>query len=137
MADSSTTGKLRCVVVTPETTILDQQADFIAAPLFDGEVGILPGKSPMVGRLGFGELRLKSGGTTQHYYVDGGFIQVQDNVVSVLTGKSIAADKLAIEVARQQLLDARSMRSTSPEETAIRDRMVSQARAQLRVAEKR
>ena len=48
-------AQLNCVVVTPEETALEQTASFIVLPLFDGEIGIGPGHSPLIGRLGFGE----------------------------------------------------------------------------------
>ncbi len=51
--------KLHCIVVTPEQTVLDEPADFVALPLFDGEIGIAPGHSPMIGRLGYGEMRIQ------------------------------------------------------------------------------
>src|SRR6476469_87520 len=75
------TRELRCVVVTPERALVDVPADFVALPLYDGEVGILPGRAPLVGRLGYGELRIKRGNQTERYYVDGGFVQVRADVV--------------------------------------------------------
>ncbi len=36
--------QLTCIVVTPETTALEETADFVALPLDDGEIGILPGR---------------------------------------------------------------------------------------------
>src|SRR5580692_584387 len=83
--------RLRCVVVTPERTVLDQLAEFVALPLFDGELGVLPGHSPLIGRLGYGGLRTRKGSETHHYFVDGGFAQVRDNVVTVLTNRAIPA----------------------------------------------
>jgi F0F1-type ATP synthase epsilon subunit len=83
MADS-----LTCLVVTPEQTALEQKCDFVALPLYDGEIGIAPGRSPLIGRLGYGEMRIKTGGVTTTYYVDGGFVQVDDNIVSVLTNRA-------------------------------------------------
>ena len=59
---SRATGRLQCVVVTPERTLFDELVDFVALPLFDGELGVLPGRSPLIGRLGYGELRTRIGG---------------------------------------------------------------------------
>ena len=132
----SNSTTLRCVVVTPEETVLDTTADFIALPLFDGEVGIALHHSPMIGRMGFGELRIRSGNETTRYYVDGGFVQVADNVVSVLTNRSLAADAVDVDAAEEQLKSAMSKKTTGDEQLAIRDRAVSHARAQLRVARK-
>jgi F-type H+-transporting ATPase subunit epsilon len=125
---------LQCIVVTPETTVRDQSADFVALPLYDGEIGIAPGHSPMIGRLGYGELRIREGNTTTRYYVDGGFVEVAENVVSVLTNRAVAAEKLDPEVADELLATAQKRPANTPELLAIRDRHIAQARAQLRVA---
>jgi F-type H+-transporting ATPase subunit epsilon len=135
MADhSSTAGTLQCIVVTPETTVLDTPAEFVALPLFDGEAGIAPGRAPLIGRLGYGELRVRTGGNTRRYYVDGGFVQVADNVVSVLTNRAIPAEKVDTAAASEQLSAALARHAAGREEMAIRERQVSQARGQLRVA---
>ena len=55
--DTASNNLLRCIVVTPEETVLEGEASFVALPLFDGEIGIARGHSPMIGRLGFGEMR--------------------------------------------------------------------------------
>ena len=136
MADKESThsGSLQCVVVTPEMTVLDTSAQFVALPLFDGECGIAPGRSPLIGRLGYGEMRIRTGGGEQRYYVDGGFVQVAENVVSVLTNRAVPADKLDSTVAQEQLQPALARKASGPEELAIRDRLILQARGQLRVA---
>src|SRR5215469_8705288 len=52
------TGReLHCVVVTPERALLDEPADYVVLPMYDGELGVLPGRLPLIGRLGFGEVR--------------------------------------------------------------------------------
>lgn len=127
---------INCIVVTPEATALEQTADFVALPLYDGEVGVASNHSPMIGRLGYGELRLKSGGTTSRYYIDGGFVQVADNVVSLLTNRAVPADRINVEAAKKQLAEAQKRPANSPELMEIRDRLVAQARAQLYVAGK-
>ena len=70
---ATTHGSLQCVVVTPERALLDEPADFVVLPMYDGELGVLPGRAPLIGRLGFGEMRVRRGGQTERYYVDGGF----------------------------------------------------------------
>lgn len=136
MADTHFTSAfvLRCIVVTPEMTVLDTPCEFIALPLFDGEAGIAPGRAPLIGRLGYGELRVRHGSHTMRYYVDGGFVQVADNVVSVLTNRAVLATALDSAAAQQQLHAAISSPASGAAELAIRDRQISQARGQLRVA---
>ncbi len=126
---------LRCIVVTPEATILDQTVEFVALPLYDGEIGIGRGHSPLIGRLGYGEMRLRTaGGQSQRYYVDGGFVQVAANVVSVLTAQAILATAIDPGVAAEHLRAAHSRPASSDHLFAERDRLEAQARAQLRMA---
>jgi F-type H+-transporting ATPase subunit epsilon len=127
---------LACSVVTPEATVLETAATFIALPLDDGEIGIAPGHSPFIGRLGYGELRVVAGGGTQRFYIDAGFVQVADDAVSVLTNYAAPAEQLDSTVAERQLSSARDSTANSPDSMAIRDRAELQARAQLRLAKK-
>ena len=127
---------IKCVVVTPEATSIEQEADYVVVPLFDGEKGIAAGHSPMIGRLGYGELRLRSGSTVERYYVDGGFVQVEGNNVSLMTGKIVPVSELDAEVAQEQLRSSIKRPANTAELLEIRDRSVAQARAQLRIARK-
>src|SRR5205085_7876485 len=148
--------KLQCVVVTPERAVLDEAVDFVALPMYDGELGVLPGRAPLIGRLGHGELRLQipaaravdhSGASGElrgqnaervvRYYVDGGFAQVRANVVTVLTQKAIAAADLNPTEAAQQLAAALASPAKTPEEQAARQQAEDRARAQVRIAQKR
>lgn len=130
-------SQVTCVVVTPEATVLQESADFVAAPLGDGELGVAPGRTPLIGRLGFGELRLRSATGTRRFYIDGGFVQVADDTVTVLTNRAIPAERIDVEAARKQLAEAASRAPTTTEAFELRDRLVAQARAQLRVAQGR
>ncbi len=77
----------------PEQRCSTRRPTFVALPLYDGELGVAPSHAPMIGRLGYGELRIGHG-EGQRYYIDGGFVQVVDNVVSVLTNRAIPATRL-------------------------------------------
>ena len=127
--------QLQCVVVTPEKAVLDTPADFVALPLYDGELGVLPGRAPLIGRLGFGDLRIKSGDQTQHFFIDGGFAQVRANVVTVLTPRAIKAEKID-KSAAEQALQAAHAPATTPEAQEELLKAQQRARGQLRVAER-
>ena len=129
-------AQMKCVVVTPEKTVVDAQVEFVALPLYDGEIGIAPGHSPMIGRVGHGEMRLRDASGTRSFYVDGGFVQVADGVVSVLTNKALPASAIVAAEAEMLLAKSQSMSARSPELMAIRDRMAAQARGQLRMVRK-
>jgi F-type H+-transporting ATPase subunit epsilon len=129
---------LTCTVVTPEQTALEQEATLVVVPLFDGELGIAPGHTPLIGRLGFGELRITMpDGQKQRHYVGGGFVQVADNNVTLLTGQIIPAEDLEAEVARERLREAMKRPVSTDELLQLRDRAVEQARSQIRVAQRR
>ncbi len=124
---------VRCVVVTPERTLFDQLVEFVALPLYDGELGVLPGRSPLIGRLGFGELRTKQHGTTRRYFIDGGFAQVRDDVVTVLTGRATPAESINTEAAARELEHAKMRKATGEPEQDEKAKSVDRARAQVRV----
>ena len=130
-------AEIQCIVVTPEHMALEEKAEFVALPLFDGEIAVFPGHSPMIGRLGFGEMRLRVAGADRRFYLDGGFVQVSDDVVSVLTNRAVAAEKIDRSAAEKQLAVAAQRSIATPELLEIRDRLVAQARAQLQVANRK
>ena len=75
-------------VISPEAVLFEGQTDSVVAPAFDGQVGVLTGHAPMVTLLGTGELRL--GGEGKRFQVKGGFLQVVDDVVRVVTEHATA-----------------------------------------------
>ena len=133
MADA-TQKKLQCVIVTPETTVLDQPVDFVAVPLYDGELGVLPGRSPVVARLGYGELRATTGNATSRFFIDGGFLQVRGDVVSVLTSRAVPAERVDPAAARAELQKANEQVPSTPDGFEAKIISLSRARGQLEVA---
>src|SRR5258708_8906892 len=97
------TKQLRIVLVTPETTLLDEPVEALRFPLFDGQIGILPGRAPLVGRLGYGELQITTAAGKRSYFVDGGFVQVKKGVVSLLTNRAQVAGSLDRRQAEDEL----------------------------------
>jgi F-type H+-transporting ATPase subunit epsilon len=79
---------LNVSVISPEAVLYEGTTESVVAPAFDGEVGILTGHAPMMTLLGKGVLRL--GGGSQRFNADGGFLQVVDNTVRVVTEKASA-----------------------------------------------
>lgn len=129
----SVTYAVQCVIVTPERAVLDQTADFVALPMFDGELGVLPGRAPLIGRLGFGELRTVVGKTVHRFYIDGGFAQVVGNVVTVLTPRAVPAEEITLATAADALKAAQGVTRT-PEAQESQHKAQEQARAQIRIA---
>jgi F-type H+-transporting ATPase subunit epsilon len=133
------TRELHCVVVTPERALLDVPADFVALPMADGEMGVLPGRAPLIGRLGFGELRIRQGNQTTYLYVDGGFVQIRADTVAVLTPRALKADEVRPADAQNALENARLalQRAVGTEAQEAQLKAQDKARAQIRVARHR
>lgn len=83
---------LKVSVISPEQTLFEGEAESVTAPAFDGSLGILSGHAPMVTLLGSGELRL-DGSTlvgARRFTVQGGFLQVADDHVRIVTERAAA-----------------------------------------------
>ena len=79
---------LNVSVISPESVLFEGTADSVVAPAFDGEIGILTGHAPLMTLLGKGTLRLGSAGSGRTYNIEGGFLQVADDEVRVVTEKA-------------------------------------------------
>lgn len=132
---------LQIDLITPEKLAFSDQADFVAAPAWDGEIGILPGHTPLLAKLGPGEIRLRKGSDTTFFAVSGGFIEVQrGDRVSIFAETAELAEEIDLERARQAEERAKT-KMTGPqsdltgEELAKVEAALTRARARLRVAE--
>ncbi len=146
MADTTTAstpraGMIRFIVVTPETTLVDTHAKSVTLPLFDGSRGIARGHSPFIGRLGAGEVRLsgeadRPGEGVRRLFVQGGFVEVGHDVVTVVTQRAIPQEKFDAAHARAELEKLLSSRATGDEAIGAKLEAVEAARAALRTAAK-
>jgi F-type H+-transporting ATPase subunit epsilon len=82
---------LKVSVISPERVLFEGEVASVVAPAFDGEVGILPQHAPMMTLLGAVELRLGPGGSAGRFTVEGGFLQVVNDEVRVVTEKASEA----------------------------------------------
>jgi F-type H+-transporting ATPase subunit epsilon len=76
---------MRVTVISPEASMFDGEADAVVAPAFDGQVGILPNHAPFMTLLGEGTLTVRRSESVSQFSIRGGFLQVVDNRVRVVT----------------------------------------------------
>jgi F-type H+-transporting ATPase subunit epsilon len=77
---------LRVELVAPESVLYEGEADMVVCRTTDGEIAFLPGHVSFLGALGVGEVRvLLPGGGEEAFAVDGGFVEVSDDKVTVLS----------------------------------------------------
>ena len=134
-------GMVRCVVVTPESTVLDTVAKQVSLPLFDGQAGVAPGHSPLIGRLGAGAVRIsgESGGSStdggRRLFVEGGFVEVNHDVITVITQRAMPVETIDSQAARADLERVGAERAVGDEAIADKDRRLIAGRALLRAAQ--
>ncbi|MBC8031052.1 MAG: F0F1 ATP synthase subunit epsilon [Pyrinomonadaceae bacterium] len=94
-------AQLKLEVVTPERRVISEAVDAVTVPGLGGELGILPGHTPLISQLQTGVLSYTAAGKTLQLHVSGGFIEIKDDVVSVLA--EIAERPDEIDAARARL----------------------------------
>lgn len=93
--------KIQLEVVTPERRVLADPVDMVTVPGLGGELGILPGHTPLISQLQTGVLTYVAEGKSSQLHVSGGFVEVRDDHVSVLA--EVAERPEEIDAARARL----------------------------------
>ena len=130
MADSA----LQLVLVTPETTLFDAPVRSLQFPLYDGQIGVLPGRAPVVGRLGYGVLTVStSDGEVEQYFIEGGFVQVKAGTVTLLTDRARGLEDIDRQAAEDLLAEASKRVPVTDAELAAKERDQESARRMMAV----
>ena len=124
-----------CSVVTPERAVLECEAKFVALPAWDGEVGILKGRAPLLCRLGIGRLRIETADGKQILFVDGGFAEMLGNQLTILTENARTPEEIDRQAVSADLDAARGLTVTDDASFEARQKALQRARTQLRLAE--
>ncbi|MEZ4460569.1 MAG: ATP synthase F1 subunit epsilon [bacterium] len=139
-------------VVTPERAVISGEAEEVILPGSEGQMGILPGHLPLLSGLGIGQMVVRGfvskGGTTERerkFFVDGGFVEVLPNKITVMTEACDGYDEIdaaearqAIELAEKELLqfEERSKTETVEEDVMIRHQeALKRARTRLAMSQ--
>ena len=103
---------LRLEVVTPSRRVLESRASEVRIPGALGELGVLPGHTPLLTSLGTGEVIWFDGNTTGRLVVQGGFAEIQPDAVTVLASVAEAVEEIDVEAARTTLAEAQEKLKT-------------------------
>ena len=128
-------SKIKCLVVTPERRCSKNGRSSSCLQLYDGEIGIGAGHTPLIGRLGYGEMRLTDRRRSEA-------LLRRRRVCASCRERRLGPDAPG-DAGRQSRRRRRpgaierspARTPTTPEALEIRDRQLAQARAQLRLAE--
>ncbi len=118
MVDSK---QLNLVVITPEQQVLEETAEAVVIPAHDGELGVLRDRAALVCELGTGQLRYTQAGQTNRLFIDGGFAQVLDNQVTVLTPEAVPAENVTLDMVHAAQRTADEHSGHTPEERAAHE----------------
>ena len=87
-------------VITPDRIVVDTTASAVRIPGLDGSIGILRNHAPMIAALDVGLLRLRHAGRAQVLFVAGGFADVRNNTVRVVSESGERSDDIDVERAK-------------------------------------
>lgn len=123
--------RLRLEVVTPRSRILECEADEVRLPGALGELGVLPGHTPLLTSLGTGRLLWIDRQGGGRLAVQGGFAEVLPNAVTVLATVAEKPEEIDLETIRAALAEAESALKTASADE------LDELTATLRLAETR
>ena len=101
-------SKMQVLVATAEREVYRGEADFLVAPGAAGELGILPKHTPLLSALAAGELRITHGDEVDEVFVSGGFMEVQPDMVTILSDSAERAhdiDEAAAKDAERKAME--------------------------------
>ncbi|MEP6485580.1 MAG: F0F1 ATP synthase subunit epsilon [Rudaea sp.] len=130
---------IKCDIVSAESEIFHGEAQMVIASGEMGELGIAPRHAPLITRLKPGQVRvIAENGDEQFFYVSGGILEVQPNVVTVLADTAMRAKDIDENAARRAKEEAERVLANRGEamEVAEAQAQLAMAMAQLEALER-
>ena len=126
--------KIKLEMVTPYKRVLSEEVDEVTAPGSVGEFGVLPDHTSLLTTLKVGELTYKQGNETFHVAINWGYVEVEDNVMTVLVETAEPADQIDVERAKAALARAEeALKKLSSEDKEFKLMEAALERALIRV----
>ena len=126
--------KIKLELVTPYKRVLSEEVDEVTAPGTIGEFGVLPDHTSLLTTMKVGELSYKQDGQTFYVAVNWGYVEVEDNVMTVLVETAEPADQIDVERARAALGRAEeALKKLSSEDKNFKIMEAALERALIRV----
>jgi F-type H+-transporting ATPase subunit epsilon len=108
--------KLKLEMVTPYKRVLSEEVDELNAPGFVGELGILPGHTPLMTTLKVGEVFYQKGKELFRVAVNLGYLEIEDDIVTVLVDTAEKSDEIDLARAKAALGRAEEALNILPHE---------------------
>lgn len=126
--------KLKLEMVTPYKRVLSEEVDEVTAPGTVGELGLLPGHTPLLTNLKIGELSYRQGGQNFHVAVNWGYLEIEDDTVTVLVETAEPADQIDLARAKEAMGRAEAaLKTLSPDDKEFLVMQAALERAMIRI----
>ncbi|WP_448821063.1 F0F1 ATP synthase subunit epsilon [Cetobacterium sp.] len=125
-------------LVTPLARILSEEVNFVMLRTTEGDMGILPNHAPFVAGLATGEMKVRNNGQEKFYYISGGFVEISDNIVTILADEAMDVKDIDLEAARKEAQIAKEKLERIAEDMDIANvqKTLTQALTKVKLAEK-
>lgn len=125
-------------LVTPLAKILSEEVNFVMLRTTEGDMGILPNHAPFVAGLATGEMKVRNNGQEKFYYISGGFVEISDNIVTILADEAMDVKDIDLEAARKEAQIAKEKLERIAEDMDIANvqKTLTQALTKVKLAEK-
>lgn len=114
-------------IITPEKTVLKEEIDELFAPTDKGQIGILKHHINLVTKLEPGELIMKKNGKEQIYAITGGFLEVNEDKITILADYAAHAEEIDVEKAIAAQKRAEEVLKKSKEQISERDFAIAES----------
>src|SRR5579859_3645046 len=115
---------IQLTVITPVKQVLKESVDELIVQTNSGEITVLPSHIPLLTKVAPGELTIKKGGKMSHFALTGGFMEVKENLVTILADYAVRAED--IEVAKAKEAQERA-ENTMKQKVSQRDFAIAEA----------
>lgn len=124
-------------VVTPEQIVLETPTTFAVVPADDGQLGILTHRASITTKLSIGTLKLETPDGVHRFLVHGGYAQMKDNALTVLTEEAIPEAAITPEFLQAQQAQAEAMPEGDMTNSKLRQQALVRVEAMRKLVDQR
>ena len=126
--------ELHLSLVSPASTYFDGPVRSVQIPVHDGLIGVMADHAPMVSTLGFGLLTIRGEDGEKSFVIDGGFLEILNNRLTVLANSAEALEDVDLEAAQKEFEEAQSMVAAGEKQVEERMERIAAARTRIKYA---
>ena len=126
---------LNLSIATPSESLYTGNVSSVRFPLEDGSASALPSHAPLAASLGCGGvLTLTENETNRHFFLEGGFIEISSENISVLANAGLPVEEIDLTGAEKELAEALAEKASGDRAIERRLKRIQSARIRIRAA---